>query len=153
MRAEGQAEEAIRNFRSAYERVVKGDEVVIPTADLEPAGDVPALEELSWPDNPALEWVPPGHGDVYGALRRSGLLTELLARGIRYAMISNSDNLGSTLDPRIAEFVAAEEIPFLMEVVEGTEADRKGGHIARRKADGRLVLRETAQTPPEDEES
>ena len=111
------------------------------------------LEPVSWPDNPALEWVPPGHGDVYGALRRSGLLKELLARGIRYAMISNSDNLGSTLDPRIAEFVAAEEIPFLMEVVEGTEADRKGGHIARRKADGRLVLRETAQTPPEDEES
>ena len=45
------------------------------------------------------------------------------------------------------------EIPFLMEVVEGTEADRKGGHIARRRADGQLVLRETAQTPPEDEES
>ena len=40
-----------------------------------------------------------------------------------------------------------------MEVVEGTEADRKGGHIARRRADGQLVLRETAQTPPEDEES
>ena len=40
-----------------------------------------------------------------------------------------------------------------MEVVEGTEAERKGGHIARRRADGQLVLRETAQTPPEDEES
>ena len=40
-----------------------------------------------------------------------------------------------------------------MEVVEGTEAERKGGHIARRRADGKLVLRETAQTPPEDEES
>jgi UTP--glucose-1-phosphate uridylyltransferase len=40
-----------------------------------------------------------------------------------------------------------------MEVVQGTEADRKGGHIARRTSDGQLVLRETAQTPPEDEES
>ena len=40
-----------------------------------------------------------------------------------------------------------------MEVVEGTEADRKGGHIARRRADGRLVLRETAQTPEGEEES
>ena len=30
-----------------------------------------------------------------------------------------------------------------MEVVQGTEADRKGGHIARRRADGQLVLRET----------
>jgi len=40
-----------------------------------------------------------------------------------------------------------------MEVVQGTEADRKGGHVARRRSDGQLVLRETAQTPPEDEES
>ena len=40
-----------------------------------------------------------------------------------------------------------------MEVVLGTAADRKGGHIARRLSDGQLVLRETAQTPPEDEES
>jgi UTP--glucose-1-phosphate uridylyltransferase len=90
---------------------------------------------------------------VYGALRRSGTLDALLERGVRYAMISNSDNLGATLDPRIAAFVAASELQFLMEVVEGTEADRKGGHIARRRADGRLVLRETAQIPPGDEES
>jgi UTP--glucose-1-phosphate uridylyltransferase len=68
-------------------------------------------------------------------------------------MISNADNLGASFDPRIASHIAAEEIPFLMEVVEGTAADRKGGHIARRRADGQLVLRETAQTPPEDEES
>ena len=68
-------------------------------------------------------------------------------------MISNADNLGATPDPRIAAFVARERIPFLMEVVEGTEADRKGGHIARRRADGALVLRETAQTPPGEEES
>ena len=81
------------------------------------------------------------------------MLDALLGRGFTYAMISNADNLGSTLDPRIASRVADEEIPFLMEVVQGTEADRKGGHIARRRADGQLVLRETAQTLPEDEES
>ena len=40
-----------------------------------------------------------------------------------------------------------------MEVVQGTEADRKGGHIARRRSDGQLVVRETAQTPPEDLDS
>ena len=55
--------------------------------------------------------------------------------------------------PRIAAHVADNEIPFLMEVAQGTEADRKGGHVARRIADGRLVLRETAQTPDEDQES
>jgi UTP--glucose-1-phosphate uridylyltransferase len=118
-----------------------------------PKLDADTLEPVSWPKAPALEWVPPGHGDVYGALRRSGMLDALLGRGLRYAMISNSDNLGAKVDARIAAHLAAQQIPFVMEVVQGTEADRKGGHVARRKADGQLVLRETAQTPPEDEES
>jgi UTP--glucose-1-phosphate uridylyltransferase len=54
------------------------------------------------------------------------------------------------LEPRILAWMRAEEIPFLMEVTGRTEADRKGGHIARRREDGRLALRETAQTPEED---
>ena len=263
MREAGAHEEAIRQFENAYGRLVSGQTAMLPSADLEPAADVPALEDLpdadaagaledvaliklngglattmglqqpkslveardgrsfldiivgqtlalrrrfgvrlplvlmnsdatrvateealarhpelvhegiapdfmqsmipkldaeslgpvSWPQAPALEWCPPGHGDVYGALRRSGMLAALLDQGFRYAMISNSDNLGAKLDPRVAAHLAARDIPFLMEVVQGTEADRKGGHIARRRADGQLVLRETAQTPPEDEES
>lgn len=40
----------------------------------------------------------------------------------------------------------------VMEVADRTEADRKGGHIARRQ-DGGLVLRETAQTRDEDSEA
>jgi UTP--glucose-1-phosphate uridylyltransferase len=111
------------------------------------------LTPVSWPTAPALEWCPPGHGDIYGALRQSGILARLLEEGFRYAMISNSDNLGATIEPRIAAFIATQEIPFLMEVVEGTGAERKGGHIARRRADGQLVLREVAQAPPGDEES
>jgi UTP--glucose-1-phosphate uridylyltransferase len=264
MRAAGAHEEAIRAFESADRRFESGEEAMLPSAELEPAGDVPALEDLpdadagdalravaliklngglattmglqqpkslmeardgrsfldiiigqtvalrrrygvglplvlmdseatreatraalaehpevryegldpdflqsmipkitaddshepvDWPENHSLEWCPPGHGDVYGALRRSGMLSTLLERGFRYAMISNSDNLGAGLDPRIPAHLAAEEIPFLMEVVQGTEADRKGGHVARRRSDGRLVLRETAQTPEEDEDS
>jgi UTP--glucose-1-phosphate uridylyltransferase len=256
MRVAGQHPEAIRAFRSAYERLVGGESGLLPTAELEPAGDVATLDGLpdaeaddeigrvaivklngglatsmglrapkslvevhggrsfleiivaqssalreryrvplplalmnspateaqtrealgdaqveqflqsmvpkldaqtlapiSWPPNPALEWAPPGHGDVYGALRRSGILESMLAQGVEYTMISNADNLGAVVDPRISAYLAAERIPFLMEVVEGTEADRKGGHIARRRSDGQLVLRETAQTPPEDEES
>ncbi len=259
----GAHEEATRSFLSAFDRLQSGESALLPSADLEPAGDVPGLEELSegddaaalehlvviklngglattmglrspkslveardgrsfldiivgqilalrarhdvrlplivmnseatqaeteralaahpdldvglpldfqqsmvpklqaddghapvsWPDSPGMEWNPPGHGDVYGALRRSGLLAQLLDQGFRYAMISNSDNLGATVDARIAAHVAREEIPFLMEVVQGTEADRKGGHIARRTADGQLVLRESAQTPDEDAES
>ena len=118
-----------------------------------PKLDAETLEPISWPKEPALEWAPPGHGDVYGALRRSGVLARLLEEGFRYAMISNSDNLGARVEPRIPAHMAAEGIPFVMEVVVGTEAERKGGHLARRRSDGQLVLRETAQTSPEDEES
>jgi UTP--glucose-1-phosphate uridylyltransferase len=118
-----------------------------------PKLDTERLEPISWPAAPSLEWNPPGHGDVYAALRRSGTLETLLERGFRFAMISNSDNLGATIDSRIAAYIAAEEIPFLMEVIEGTEAERKGGHIARRRSDGQLALREIAQTPEEDQDS
>jgi UTP--glucose-1-phosphate uridylyltransferase len=118
-----------------------------------PKLDAETLEPVSWPDDPALEWNPPGHGDVYAALRGSGMLATLLEQGFRYAMISNADNLGSGVDARIAAYLAREEIPFLMEVVQGTEADRKGGHLARRRRDGQLVLRETAQTPEDDQDS
>jgi UTP--glucose-1-phosphate uridylyltransferase len=265
MRADGQDEEAVRAFARAYERLESGESVLIPSDSLEPATDVPSLDELpsggvdadalgrvaviklngglattmglrgpkslmeardglsflnviigqtvalrerygislplllmdseatqrdtlaalkahpelgedgglhpdflqsmipkldasslapvEWPREPSLEWCPPGHGDVYGALRRSGMLGALLERGFEYAMISNADNLGSALDPRIAAHVVSTGVPFLMEVVQGTEADRKGGHVARRRSDGHLVLRESAQTPDEDAES
>jgi UTP--glucose-1-phosphate uridylyltransferase len=261
MRQADQPEEAIRSFRSAYERLVRGESAMLPSAELEPAGDIdifdqlPAadpqildqvaviklngglattmglrspkslvevrdgrsfldiivgqtlalrkrhgvrlplvlmdsqatreetlralepygdlddglsvdflqsmvpkldaetLEPVSWEKEPSLEWNPPGHGDVYPALRGSGMLRSLLERGFRYAMISNADNLGATTEARIAAHMERDEIPFLMEVVIGTEADRKGGHIARRISDQQLVLRETAQTPKEDEES
>jgi UTP--glucose-1-phosphate uridylyltransferase len=106
---------------------------------------------VRWPPDPTLEWCPPGHGDVYVSLAASGMLEELLEDGIAWAFISNSDNLGATVDPRIPAYATANGIPFVMEVVRGTPADRKGGHIARRRADGRLVLRETAQTPPDDD--
>ena len=54
------------------------------------------------------------------------------------------------LDPRVLTWFAAEGLPFVMEVCEKTPADRKGGHPAVLKETGRLVLRETAQTPEED---
>ena len=120
---------------------------------MEPKLDADTLAPVSWEQEPSLEWNPPGHGDVYPALRGSGMLAALLERGFRYAMISNADNLGATTEARVAAHMERGEIPFLMEVVIGTEADRKGGHIARRRSDGQLVLRETAQTPKEDEES
>jgi UTP--glucose-1-phosphate uridylyltransferase len=116
----------------------------------EPKIRVDDLMPVSWPADPSLEWCPPGHGDLYVALVTSGLLGDLLEHGYEYAFVANSDNLGAVLEPRILAWLRAERIPFLMEVTDRTEADRKGGHVARRRSDGRLVLRETAQTPDED---
>src|SRR5919107_1129934 len=81
---------------------------------------------------------------------REPMLEELLERDYRYAFVSNADNLGAVLEPRILAWMASEEIPFVMEVADRTEADRKGGHIAKRRDGGGLVLREIAQTPDED---
>jgi UTP--glucose-1-phosphate uridylyltransferase len=67
--------------------------------------------------------------------------------------VSNSDNLGAVPDPKVAGWFAASGAPFAIEAVRRTASDRKGGHFARRKRDGRIVLRETAQTPPEDQEA
>jgi UTP--glucose-1-phosphate uridylyltransferase len=108
------------------------------------------LTPAEWPDDPDKEWAPPGHGDLYTALVTSGMLEALLEAGYRWAFVSNSDNLGAVLEPRILAWTAAEEASFVMEVADRTEADRKGGHIARRRESGGLVLREVAQTPDED---
>src|SRR3954452_6983243 len=231
MRADGAGEAAIAAFTRLYERALAGERGLLPSAELEPVTDVPALDDLpagrglehvamvklngglgttmglAGPKSlvearpgvtfldviarqarshrvplvlmnsfatrearvpglseeflqsrvprlraadlaPLDDWAPPGHGDLYAALEASGMRARLRERGIRWAFVSNADNLGALPDARIPAWMAAEEIPFVMEVVVGTEADRKGGHIARRG--GRLVLRETAQTPPDD---
>lgn len=107
------------------------------------------LTPVSWEKDPSLEWCPPGHGDIYTALYGSGLLDKLIDAGYRYAMTSNSDNLGATPNAEIAGWFAASGAPYAAELCVRTINDRKGGHLAIRKADGQLILRDTAQTPPE----
>ena len=108
-----------------------------------------SLAPAEWPDDPDKEWCPPGHGDIYPSLLISGLLDRLLDAGYEYAFVSNVDNLGAVLDLRILGHVAAGRVPFLMEVAERTAADSKGGHLAQ-TPDGRLLLRESAQCPPDE---
>ena len=83
----------------------------IPKIDRETLGPV------DWPDE-RLRWCPPGHGDLFTALVTRGTLAKLRAAGIRYAFVSNSDNLGATLDPRILGHVISQGLPFLMEVAD-----------------------------------
>ena len=122
---------------------VQHKEPKITRSDLSPA---------SWPRNPELEWCPPGHGDIYTALITRGTLEALLNVGYEYAFVSNADNLGAILDMNLLGFFAENEFPFMMEVADRTEIDKKGGHLAQRKADGQFILRESAQCADEDME-
>ena len=118
----------------------------------EPKILVDSMEPAEWPADRGKEWCPPGHGDLYSALLTSGMLDQLLDAGFEYMFVSNSDNLGATLDLDILGYFSQEELPFLMEVADRTQADSKGGHLAQRP-DGQLILREVAQCPPEELES
>ncbi|MFC7596311.1 gephyrin-like molybdotransferase Glp [Terrabacter sp. GCM10028922] len=109
------------------------------------------LMPVKWPDDPELEWCPPGHGDIYVSLVTSGVLDALLEKGIRYAFLSNSDNLGATCDPDVAAWMVERGLPYVAEVCKRTKSDRKGGHLAVRRCDGRIVLRDTAQVAEGDE--
>lgn len=102
---------------------------------------------ITWEANSEMEWCPPGHGDLYTSLVQGGLLSKLLDNGYRYAFVSNSDNLGAVIDEQLLGYFADSGASFLMEVADRTEADKKGGHLACAKSDKRLLLRELAQCP------
>ena len=67
--------------------------------------------------------------------------------------VSNSDNLGASLDLKILSYYAQKNAPFMMECCERTENDKKGGHLAVRKSDKQLILRESAMCADEDEKA
>ncbi len=136
------AEHAPEGLRTAAEVELMQNQV--------PKIDARTMAPVEWPANPELEWCPPGHGDLYPALVGSGWLDRLLGDGVRYAFVSNSDNLGAVLSPELLSWFASSGSPFMMEVTRRTPADRKGGHLARRRSDGQLLLREVAQCPDGD---
>lgn len=105
------------------------------------------LSPVSYPDDPSLEWCPPGHGDIYTALYGSGLLDKLIDAGFQYASTANADNLGAVPSAKVAGWFASSGAPYAAELCKRTPADVKGGHLAVRNSDGRIILRDTAQTP------
>jgi len=126
----------------------------LPVADLpstfvqskEPKLLADTLQPALWPPDPALEWCPPGHGDIYATLHDDGLLGALIDAGYWYAFVSNADNLGAEPSAGLASWFAQSGAPYAAEVCRRTVNDKKGGHLARRRRDGRLILRDTAQT-------
>ena len=143
---------ATQQALTAYPQLAKSASGKLPLAFLQ--NKVPkiwqdSLAPVEWRADPAKEWCPPGHGDIYLTLHTSRLLKQMLALGYEYMFVSNADNLGATVDIDILGFFAARNLPFLMEVTARTAADRKGGHLAQ-SPDGRLLLREIAQCPPDE---
>ncbi|KAJ3811001.1 UTP-glucose-1-phosphate uridylyltransferase [Lentinula aff. lateritia] len=80
-------------------------------------------------------WYPPGHGDLFMSLRRSGVLEQLLSEGKEYLFVSNSDNMGGVVDTTILQHFIESDLEFLME----------GGTLVN--YDGTLRLLELGQVP------
>mmetsp|Transcript_115990 Transcript_115990/g.333092 ORF Transcript_115990/g.333092 Transcript_115990/m.333092 type:complete len:631 (+) Transcript_115990:53-1945(+) len=129
------------------------DQEVSFMQNMSPKVDAETKQPVSWPAKPSAEWCPPGHGDIYAALVCSGKLDQLIADGYEYLFVSNSDNLGATMDLRLLGYLAETGAPMLMEVCVRGEDDKKGGHLARQVGSGILTLRESAQCPKEDEKA
>lgn len=60
----------------------------------------------------------PGHGDFFGCIRKSGVLRELMDRGVKYLLFSNVDNLGATIDPLVIGHHILSEKTMSAEVTE-----------------------------------
>jgi UTP--glucose-1-phosphate uridylyltransferase len=104
------------------------------------------LGVVDWPENPQLEWCPPGHGNIYVTLADNGLLEQMLDLGYKYAYVSNIDNMGSLMNLKVLGYFASRDISFMMEVTDRKAGDAKGGHLGRYQ-NGRWMLRELAQCP------
>ncbi len=143
---------SFRTHDDTFEYIKKHDNLKIGDLPMDfkqnsnPKIHADSLEPVAWPNASELEWNPPGHGDIYPALWDSGVLDQLIERGFDYAFISNADNLGAVADANIAGWFAESGASFAMEVCRRNVNDRKGGHLAIRKSDGRVILREAAQT-------
>lgn len=86
----------------------------------------------------------PGHGDLPDALKKSGLLGRFVEGGGETLLLTNLDNLGSTLDPVLTGFHLEHGAPVTSEVVDKLDDDR-GGIPAR--VDGKLRILEEFRIP------
>jgi len=144
------SEDTLDYIGKGYPELVKEDGLELLQNKV-PKLDAETLEPATCASDTSNEWCPPGHGDLYAALVGSGRLESLIKDGFKYMFVSNSDNLGATLDLPILSHFASASAPFMMECCIRTENDKKGGHLCTRKSDGQLMLRESAMCPDEDE--
>ncbi|MDR1969948.1 MAG: UTP--glucose-1-phosphate uridylyltransferase [Candidatus Nomurabacteria bacterium] len=143
-------DDTLNYIKQKYPEIIVDDLPLDFIQNMEPRLRADDLTPVAWLENSSLEWCPPGHGDLYPALYGNGLLDQLLKKGYEYLFVSNGDNLGATLDAKLACHFAKTQAPFMMEVCRRTVQDKKGGHLAVRKSDKRTILRELAQTTEAD---
>merc|ERR1712054_499258 len=117
--------------QSRYPRIYKGSLLPVPKSN----------------DSSINEWYPPGHGDVFESLYNSGILDQLIERGIEILFLSNVDNLGAVVDLRILQHMVETKSEYIMELTNKTKADVKGGTII--DYEGSVRLLEIAQVPKE----
>lgn len=103
-------------------------------------------------DEPS-RFYPPGHGDIYDSLLGSGTLEKLKQKGVEMIFISNVDNLGATLDPRLLVRFNKSGSDVMTEQTPKTPLDVKGGtviHYGSSASDAKAYkLLEGAQVPPQ----
>jgi UTP--glucose-1-phosphate uridylyltransferase len=87
----------------------------------------------------------PGHGDLFRAIRASGILDELRSRGVRVVWVSNVDNLAARVDPLVVGMHLLSGRPLTCEVAR-KEGDVGGAPV---RVDGRLQLVEGPRFPPD----
>ena len=87
----------------------------------------------------------PGHGDFADSIRRTGTLDALRERGIRYVALSNVDNLGARLDPRVIGAHIASGALMTSEAVRKEPGDVGGAPV---RVDGRPMVVEGLRFPP-----
>ncbi len=92
--------------------------------------------------NPSL--YAPGHGDLPFALQDSGELDRFIAQGGRWLTVSNVDNLGAGLDPRVIGMHIEKGTPMTVEIVRPNQRD-VGGFPAL--VDGKMMIVEAFRAP------
>jgi len=92
-------------------------------------------------------YYPPGSGEVFNVLQRSGLLEKFISEGKEYIFVNNIENLSATVDPKILDDFASSQLDFLLEVTDRIGTDTTGGMPIKYK-DNNVHILEIAQVPP-----
>lgn len=88
----------------------------------------------------------PGHGDLLDVLASSASFRDFAARGGRYVLVSNVDNLAATLNPRVIGAHIRAQKPVTVEVAHRAPNDKGGAPAVYR---GKLQVLEGFRFPPD----